>query len=55
LVLAKEDEQLRIVIKGASEIILASCSHYHSKTKGIVEMDEKIKFAVESAIEEMAN
>lgn len=32
----------KLVIKGASELIVASCTHYHSKTKGIIKIDNEI-------------
>lgn len=45
----------RLVIKGASEIILEGCNKLHSKSKGIISIDSSIRNSIESAIEEMAS
>ena len=36
MVLELEEGKRRLVCKGASEMVLAACSHYHSKATGII-------------------
>lgn len=46
----------RIFVKGASEIILKSCTHYHSKKTGqITPLDENKQKEIAAAIKQMAD
>jgi Ca2+ transporting ATPase len=54
-VLVKGDGLLRVITKGASEIVVGSCSRFHSRSGAILEMSSEIRESVEKAIEQMAN
>ncbi|CAD8110921.1 unnamed protein product [Paramecium sonneborni] len=45
----------RLVIKGASEIILEGCNKLHSKSQGIISIDSMVRQNIEKAIENMAS
>jgi len=47
-------ENNRLISKGASEIIVECCSHYNSKSKGIIPIDNLIRSEINKAIEDMA-
>ncbi|CAD8078964.1 unnamed protein product [Paramecium primaurelia] len=55
MVLELDGGRRRLVCKGASEMVLAACSQYHSKGNGsIVPMNQELKQKVEKSIETMA-
>lgn len=55
VVIELEDGKSRLVSKGASEIVLAACNTYLSKSSGEVStMDTQLREKVERAIETMA-
>jgi len=44
----------RLVVKGASEMVLSCCNKFHEKTGNIVQIDNGLMSQVENAIESMA-
>ena len=56
MVLELPDGRRRMVIKGASEIIFASCTNlYSSSTSKVLPISEALKLEVNEAIDKMAN
>ena len=51
MVLELQDGKRRLVSKGASEMILAACNSYHSKSSGTMSIDESLREKMEKAIE----
>lgn len=47
-------DQGELVTKGASEIIVEACSSFHSKSQGVVPIDQQMKERIYQAIEGMA-
>lgn len=51
MVLELNEGKRRLVCKGASEMVLAACSSYHSKSGSVSPMNADLRAKVEKAIE----
>jgi Ca2+ transporting ATPase len=46
----------RILVKGASEMVLRSCTNFHNKISGLIEpLDESLKEEMQKSIKNMAD